>query len=74
MVFSLVVLFVKRCRPQGQRFIKRDAELERDSFDPVVSHLRRVAEVAAHTEDRGLLAKWEHLLQEARTPDPSSHN
>ena len=59
---------LRQCRPEGQRPTKRDAELDRDSFDPVASHLRRVAEVASHTGDCGLLAKWEHLLHEGCAP------
>ena len=51
-------------RPEGKRTTKRDAELARDAFDPIASHLSRVLEVAAHTGDRGLYAKWEHLLCE----------
>ena len=49
---------LKRCRPEGPRFTKKDAARERDLFDPVGAHLRHVAEVAARTGDRGLCAKW----------------
>ena len=60
---------LKRCRPEGRRTTKKDAQLERDAFDPVASHLSLVSEVALHTGDQGLYAKWEHLLHHDASPD-----
>ena len=60
---------LKRCRPEGPRFTKKDATRERNLFDPVGAHLRRVAEGAAHTGDRGLCANWERLLRDSNGED-----
>ena len=53
-----------RCRAPGPRPSKGAAQRERDLWDPVASHLGRVVEVAAHTGDKGLLAKWDCRLPE----------
>ena len=51
-----------RRRGHGQRTTKEAAARAREKFDPVDHFLRRAKEVAEHTGDRGLVAKWEHRL------------
>ena len=64
---------LRRCREPGPRPSKESTARRRDAFDPVASHLARVADIAVHTGDRGIYAKWEHLLREDDSHSISSN-
>ena len=60
---------LRRARAQGPRSTKEAAAVKRYLFDPVADFMDRVQTVAAHTGDRGLTAKWSHLLRADSDPD-----